>query len=242
MTALSALANAIETAVREDVDNTAAARVCGACAEVLPSDGAAMTVMASDVGRETVYASDEVIAGFERMQYTLGEGPSLSAFTNGRPALVPDVTRPTVMMQWPGLMSELGDLPIASVFCFPMRFGAINVGVCALYRRTRGSMDANDLSLALGALDMTTLALLQLRDGAVTTSLLDRWLAADGGTRRQVHQATGMLIAQLGVSPEEAFARLRGYSFAAGRDIDQVADDIVNRRLHLEPDANSDLV
>jgi hypothetical protein len=41
-----------------------------------------------------------------------------------------------------------------------------------------------------------------------------------------------MLIAEYRLPPEDALARLRGYAFAAGRTVDAVAADLVNRRLH----------
>ena len=49
--------------------------------------------------------------------------------------------------------------------------------------------------------------------------------------REQVHQAVGMLIAAFGIPADQALARLRGYAFAVGRLVDEVAHDIVARRL-----------
>jgi AmiR/NasT family two-component response regulator len=47
----------------------------------------------------------------------------------------------------------------------------------------------------------------------------------------QVHQATGMLKVQLGVTIEEAFLMLRAHAFAAGRPVAEVARDVVERSL-----------
>ena len=47
----------------------------------------------------------------------------------------------------------------------------------------------------------------------------------------QVHQATGMVQVQLGVTIEEAFLMLRAHAFAAGRPVAGVARDVVERRL-----------
>lgn len=51
--------------------------------------------------------------------------------------------------------------------------------------------------------------------------------------RVRVHQATGMVIGQLGGTPEQALARIRAHAFAEGRSITGVAADIVARRLIL---------
>jgi len=52
----------------------------------------------------------------------------------------------------------------------------------------------------------------------------------------EIDQATGMLTVQLGVSAAEAFARLRAYAYARDRRLADVANDIVARRLRLDPD------
>ncbi len=49
--------------------------------------------------------------------------------------------------------------------------------------------------------------------------------------RAEVHQATGMILAQLGVPAQDAFVRLRAYSFAHRRPVGDVARDVVARRL-----------
>jgi hypothetical protein len=47
----------------------------------------------------------------------------------------------------------------------------------------------------------------------------------------QVHQASGMVKIQAGVTIDEAFLMLRAHAFAAGRPVADVAKDVVERRL-----------
>ncbi|MGI8701707.1 MAG: GAF and ANTAR domain-containing protein [Nocardioidaceae bacterium] len=236
MTDLALLQAAIDEALQAADDADAVTGVCAACVARLPCDGAAVTVMASDSQRQTVYASDEVIAAFERAQYSLGEGPSLVAFTQRRPALVSHIDDSATLARWPGLAREVANLDVGSVFCFPMRLGVINVGICAFYRREPGTLSTEDVSSVLEVLELTTLALLELRDGDGTEHLLGRWLSGAGHSRRLVHQATGMVMGQLGVPAEVAFARLRASAYSQGRDVEQVATEIVNRSLRLDED------
>jgi hypothetical protein len=49
-----------------------------------------------------------------------------------------------------------------------------------------------------------------------------------------VHQAAGMVSAQLEVSVGEALVRLRAYAFANDRLLTDVADDVVARRLRFD--------
>ncbi len=58
--------------------------------------------------------------------------------------------------------------------------------------------------------------------------------------RAEVHQATGMITEQAGVSAAEALARLRAAAFAAERPIEDLALDVLARRYRFEPDPRRD--
>ena len=58
-----------------------------------------------------------------------------------------------------------------------------------------------------------------------------RWLDDTLGHRAEIHQATGMVLVQLGISATDALARLRGYAFVHRRLLLDVARDVVERRL-----------
>jgi hypothetical protein len=60
------------------------------------------------------------------------------------------------------------------------------------------------------------------------------WLRGSPLARTEVYQATGMIIAQLRVNAETALARLRAHAFATDRPIDEVARDVVGRRLRFD--------
>ena len=50
-----------------------------------------------------------------------------------------------------------------------------------------------------------------------------------------VYQAQGMVQVQLSVSLAEAMARLRAYAYADNRPLNEVAEDVVARRVIFEP-------
>jgi hypothetical protein len=50
--------------------------------------------------------------------------------------------------------------------------------------------------------------------------------------RRDIHQATGMVLAQLDISPTDAFSRLRAHAFSTNRTVQEVARDVLARRLN----------
>jgi AmiR/NasT family two-component response regulator len=58
-------------------------------------------------------------------------------------------------------------------------------------------------------------------------------------SRRIIHQATGFVIAQLGISAEDAHLLLQGQAFSQGRSMREVAQDVIERRLTYELSDNS---
>jgi hypothetical protein len=59
-------------------------------------------------------------------------------------------------------------------------------------------------------------------------------LEADADFHYVVHQATGMVAAQLEVSVGQALIRLRAYAFGNDRPLAEVARDVVDRSLRFD--------
>jgi AmiR/NasT family two-component response regulator len=117
-----------------------------------------------------------------------------------------------------------------AVFAFPLQIGAIRVGVLSLWRGRPGGMDNDELATALVLADATTLLLLaeDHAEGA-------EWQTQVSFEHRAVvHQATGMIMVQLGSTIAAAFARLQAHAYAENRQLREVADDVVSRRLRFE--------
>ena len=64
----------------------------------------------------------------------------------------------------------------------------------------------------------------------------DRVWERSWGNRVEIHQATGMVVAQLDLSATDAFARLRAHAFLEHRLLGDVARDVVARRLRFTQD------
>jgi len=108
------------------------------------------------------------------------------------------------------------------------------VGVLSLYRARPGPLEVEELADALVFADIALQLLLDVSSGIVGSpdyQLLDGVL----GARAEIHQATGMISVQLGVSLEEALVRLRAHAFANGAALGDVAGDVVRRRLRFGP-------
>jgi hypothetical protein len=192
--------------------------------------------MTSDLARTTIHTSDAMIAYVEQRQYALGEGPSLTAFLTGVPALIANVAR-APRAPWPVLFGEIEQLPIGSLYAFPLRVGVISLGVCSFYRRAARPLTPADVTTVLTTLEATTLDLVAASAREEVEPALDG-RTHDALSSTQIHQATGMIMAQLGTDAVTALARLRGRAFAEGRGVHTVAHDVVARTTSLREDAS----
>jgi hypothetical protein len=106
------------------------------------------------------------------------------------------------------------------------------------FRDTPGSLDDRELTGALRAADAATWALLD--DAEHRTTDPERpgsgWFDGAALTRAEVHQATGMVMAQARLDAPAALAALRAAAFSQERAVGEVADDVVARRLRLDRD------
>jgi hypothetical protein len=225
---------AVELALGEPVT---VKHVCAAVMSAAGVDSAAVAVTLSASPRETVYASDRVAAEVEELTLTLGEGPGVDASTGG-PALVADLTGSDCVARWPVFAPAALQAGVRAVFALPMQVGGIRLGVLDLYRAQPGDLDREQLADALVLAD-TACALL------LDAAQRDRPRPDGGGPEQagspypEVHQATGMITVQLGVSMAVALVRLRAYAYAHDRRLRDVAADVVARRLRFDPDAGT---
>jgi len=209
-----------------------------ACAELLAAAGAGLSV-AGGVTREPLLASGQAAEELEELQFMLGEGPGLDATTARSPVLVPDLAGPSAHRRWPVFAPAAVDHGIGAMFAFPVSAGAALVGVLDVYRSQPGSLLPRELADALVLADAVLVLALDERGGIAPDlgNLLDTTVSV---RRAQVHQATGMVAAQLGVSMTDALAALRAYAYTRGRRLADVAADILARRVRLSPGPPAD--
>jgi hypothetical protein len=210
-------------------------RICLLCTEALGVNGAGISMVTPTGNRGVVCATDEVSALVEQLQFTLGEGPCVDAVSTGAPVLIGDLADRTgfALERWPAFLEATDAVGVRALFAFPLRVGAVRLGAMDMYRTTPGELPAAELSAALLAADAAALSLLHLDgDGS------DFLAALHGGAayQLQVHQATGMVMAQLGVSVEVALLRLRARAFASGRSVQDLAQDVIDRRTRFSPE------
>lgn len=200
---------------------------------LFPVHGAAVSTLGALFGNETLSASNPLAARIDELQFDLGEGPCWDALALARPILEPDL-RAGTERAWPTFSVAVRD-DIGAIFAFPMIVGHLHIGAIDMYSVEPVRLEAEEarrgVELAgLLARNVLRIALAEIGDA---DSEHARPLA-----RRTIHQATGMVLAQLNVSADDATLVIQGHAFASGRPMMDVADDILSGRIRFTRGAN----
>jgi hypothetical protein len=193
------------------------------CALVLMS-GAESASMLAGVGRHA-----RTVTG---LQMELGEGPCLSAYASGTPVLLPDLTAENAN-RWPAFAAAALAVGVQAEFSLPLSVRPGGIGTLDLCRDRPGMLSEEHLADALVAADIARDAVLY-QEYVPGDPGLAGLLTTVGTDRIVIHQATGMISAQLDETMSNALARLRGAAFASGRPMYDIAQDVVERRVRFD--------
>ena len=219
-------------------DELTTKRLCEVCAEVTGMIGAGIMLMSGDVPRGSLCSTNEVSALLEQLQYELGEGPCVDAYQQDRPVLEPDLADPD-RHRWVAFSGPAIDAGVRAIFGFPLQVGAVRLGALNLYSDRPGPLTDEQHADALVMADVAAQAVLALQADAPPGKVAAA-LEADANFQYVVHQATGMVAAQLEVSVAQALIRLRGYAFGNECPLSEVAREVVARTLRFDNHSGED--
>jgi hypothetical protein len=217
------------TEARAAILEATGSELAGPFVTAFPVDGASISVLAGPATGLTVSASDDIAMRLDELQFDLGEGPCWSALAHRVPVLMDTRVGDE---EWPAFSEAVSTGAIAdrvgAMFAFPLAIGALDIGAIDLYSGDTRPLSPGLIAEASSLADITAWRVLR-------TIMQDHAQPYDeesiGFSRREVHQATGMIIVQLGVTVEDAELLLRAHAFAAGRTVREIATDVVERRL-----------
>jgi GAF domain-containing protein len=199
-------------------------RLCEACRVMLGADTAAITIENTSPNRVTLCATNDIAARLEDVQDLVGEGPGRDAFVSGFPVIA-SLDR-EAERRWPLFASSarraIGPL---TIYAFPMRPGSAVLGVLTLTRCDQDGLD-EDLPMAQFLSDAVGAAL--LRDPLSQADLTE---SGSWASRSEVHQATGIVVAQLRVPVDDALALLKAHAYAHDLLLEDVARLVIERRV-----------
>jgi hypothetical protein len=114
-----------------------------------------------------------------------------------------------------------------------MQIGNVRLGVLDLYRKEVGPLTDEQHADALAMADIAARAIISMQAEAPVGELASE-LESGTGFSYVIHQASGMVAAQLDVSVAQALIRLRAYAFGNDQSLKGVAEDVVGRTLRFD--------
>jgi hypothetical protein len=195
---------------------------------VFPVDGASVSTLGDVLGTEILSTTGPEARALDELQFDLGEGPCWDALRLGTPIAEADLSAGGVQ-RWPAFAPAAAQkVPAASIYAFPVAVGSLRFGAVDLFTKHRLLLSPHQTRQASAMAGVIGRHLLRSAiDGANDADPV----AGSPSPRRKVHQATGMVLAQLDITAEEAQLVIQGHAFAAGRPVTAVASDIIERRL-----------
>lgn len=213
------------------------ARLATACTEVLPIAGAGISLFMPDGFRVPIGASDEQAARAERLQFTLGAGPCIEAHATGR---VVRFTIDGMARRWPDYARALATAtPFRAILAAPLSVGMDALGTTDLFLddpRQLDHLDVDEVAVITEAVSQRLSASQPTRADEVEPA----WLTSPSAERRNVvFIAMGMASVDLDVTAQGALTLLRARAVRDGISVDDLALEIVGRRLRAAdlPDA-----
>lgn len=202
-----------------------APRLCAAFTSALPVEHAAISTLGDPFEIETVCSTDLLAARLDELQLDYGEGPCWQARATRTAVLLPDLHSPLVPA-WPVVQAAIAAHEIRSAYAFPMMVGTLGIGAVDLYAAAPDALSPSDVATASAMADDAAVKVLRH-----ALDSRDDPLPRDPSSRRIVHQATGMVIAQLRVPAADALLVIRAHAFASGQSVKDVAAEVIERRI-----------
>jgi hypothetical protein len=206
-------------------------RLCRFAVEEMALSGCALVLMSGVESASVLAGAGRHARTVTGLQMELGEGPCLHAPAHGIPVLLPDLSAQSAG-RWPAFAAAALAAGVHAEFSLPLTVGPGGIGTFDLCRDRTGMLSDEHLADALVAADIARDAVLYRQYTPGGPGLPE--LVAAGTDRIVIHQATGMIAAQLEDSVANALARLRAAAFAAGRPMEDLARDVVARRVRFD--------
>jgi transcriptional regulator with GAF, ATPase, and Fis domain len=179
---------------------------------------------------EVIASTSERSQFVDLMQLQADEGPCYIAATTGAPVSVADLE--SVAEVWPTFTAAARQVGFVSAHSFPLRLRDATLGSLNLFRDRAGALNEPDVVAAQALADVATIGIIQertMREMDETRTQLQRAL----DSRIVIEQAKGYLAHTAGITPDEAFARIRLHARATHARIGEVAAAVVDGSLTL---------
>jgi GAF domain-containing protein len=186
-----------------------------------------VTVLANEPGQTawTAAATHDIATKIDTEQYNSGKGPCLEA-ARQRHLVRVDVTE--ARDRWPTFADSAAQAGMLSYLSAPLVLDGENsvLGALNVYGRTPNAFDSLDEALVTLFTTATSAAIVNARRYMRARELASRMRAALT-SRAEIDQAKGMIMAQRGVSAQEAFQLMVEHSQQTNTKLRDVAHELL---------------
>ena len=199
-----------------------------AVAAIPGADGAGLTLEESG-RRDTVVASAPFVGQVDAIQYTLGEGPCLTAAAQARTVRSGNLGTDD---RWARFGPRVQRLGVHSVLSLPLVTADRVLGAMNVYAHAPEAFD--DRAALIGELfaEPAAIAVQNAQVLAQTKRLAAQLQTALTG-RSTIDQALGIVMSRVGCDADEAFHRLRTISQRQNRKLSSVAQHMVDEAVRV---------
>jgi hypothetical protein len=208
-------------------------RLCRFAVDEMALSGCALVLMTGTDSSSMLAGAGRHASTVTGLQMELGEGPCLQAYSSGVPVFLPDLAAENAN-RWPAFAAAALAVGVHAEFSLPLTVGPGGIGTLDLCRDRPGMLSEEHLAVALVTADIARDAVLYQQQYTPRGTGLAELLDMGGTDRIVIHQATGMIAAQLNDTTSNALARLRAAAFASGRPMHDIAQDVVERRMRFD--------
>jgi GAF domain-containing protein len=211
----------------DELPDDVLSRLTALAAELVPGSTAAAVTIAMSSGALTFAASDRRLEELHRLQFDGEDGPVAETLRHNEPRRVDDTA---AERRWPAFCRAAAEAGFASCLVLPLRTDQQPAGAVALYGPEpdtfRGA--AHDVALLVAAQGGAAVHNATLY--RTCRRMVDN-LHLGLESRAVIEQAKGVLHAELGVSPDEAFGLLSRYSQDNNQRVRKIAAELVEGRI-----------
>jgi GAF domain-containing protein len=202
------------------------------CKELLDISEAGL-VLADEGGVLHVMAATTESAGhLEALQLQADEGPAIKAFHGGEVVVIVDIEDVT---EWPHFRKVALREGYRAVHAIPLRVADEPLGAMCLFSHEPGDLNEVDALAGQTLADFASIGILNYRLFSKHETIVHQ-LQTALNSRVVIEQAKGVIANTYGISPDEAFVRLRRYSRERGERIRDIAERVVNAKSFSGPE------
>lgn len=192
---------------------------------IIQAEGAGVSLI-RDGERTSVGATDAKVLEADSLQYSLGEGPCLSAWATNRSIIIADTDTDTRWQQWATAAAAAG---VRSCLSVPLTRGADAIGAMKVYAGSPDAFSTNDQRLLIH-LAKSAAALLGHVQASDTPQRINDEVRRALGIRDTVGIARGILMERHDLGRDEALTRITALASGTRTPVKDLATSIAERK------------